>query len=362
MDRTIARQRIARLDRAADRFGETVAAIGGLLAAGGARPPGALDAAVAALPPCRGELRAALRGFEALAPDPARRPGHALGAELDRAAGLAAAARTALGRWEGVTALLAEAQAGRAVRLYPPHDPADPVAQALVAMDRAFLVLDRALADVEQDPAAAEHGCFSDIRLKPSQFLAHMQAAWRLLAAEGRAGGARFLDVGCGAGGKVLIASGLFAEADGLEYDPGYVAVAGRLLGTPRAPRTRVFAGDALAYEGYGAYDVIYFYAPMREPAKLRALEERIAALARPGAVLVSPYDEFPQRARDLGAEPVGGALSLAGTGPGAAAARLAAAERVGTRIPDPGLLRELPQDGLWAPLLHGLRAAGFGG
>lgn len=362
MDRSIARQRIARLDRAVERFGETLAAIGALLAAGAARPPGALEEATAALPSCRGELRAALRGFETLEPDPARRPGHALGVELDRAARLAGAVGAALRRWEGVTALLADACAGRAVRLYPPQDPADTVVQALSAMDRAFLVLDRAFADVEQDPEAAAHGCFADIRLRPSHFLAHMQAAWRLLSAEGRVRGARFLDVGCGAGSKVLIASGFFAEADGLEYDPGYVAVAGRLIGTPRAPRTRVFAGDALAFEGYGAYDVIYFYAPMRDTEKLRALEERIAALARPGAVLVSPYDEFPQRARELGAEPVGGAVSLAGTGPEAAAARLAAAERVGTRIPDPGLLRDLPQDGLWAPLLHGLRAAGFGG
>ncbi|HEU0223082.1 MAG TPA: hypothetical protein VFR34_12845 [Paracoccaceae bacterium] len=266
----------------------------------------------------------------------------------------------ALRRWKGVMALLARAAEDRVVPLYATPAPDDPRLAEAEAFDTAFDMLESAFAGADQDPEAQRHGCYSDIRLPPSRFLAHAHAAWRILAASGRLEGARFLDVGCGSGSKVLLASRLFAAADGLEFDPGYVAAARRILGTIHAPRTGIIQGDALTFEAYDRYEVIYFYRPMSDPAKLARLEERIAGSARPGTVFITPYQDFPLRAPSLGAVPLGIMISVAGLGPEEAGALRRAAERTGPDLPDPARLRLRPEDGLWAPLLCALRRNGF--
>jgi SAM-dependent methyltransferase len=267
------------------------------------------------------------------------------------------AARAALRAWPGVAAGTAEALAGRPVALFAESPPGTPARRLLTALSRGFEVLDAALAPVDQDAAARAHGCFSDIRLRPITFLRHVHGARRVLAALGRTGEARFLDVGCGAGTKVVLAAAFFAHADGLELDPGYAAVAGRLLGTRHAPRTGLLAGDALAFDAYAGYDVIYFYQPMRDDTKLAALERRIALAAKPGTVLIAPYESFAQRAADLPVAPLAGWLWVAGYTRAAAEALRRAAERSGLALPDPG--RPPPREGLLGALAEALRRAG---
>lgn len=358
--------RLRRLASVRERFEAALAAA----AAAIGRPPGAdwaerVRAEARAIEALRPALQAALRDVEELlGARPRRRPARPAprGRAEATAVALAEAAviRAALRRWDGVTGQLERAAEGCRRPLYAVLREQDLLPAQLDAIDLAFDVLDKALARTDQDSDARRHGCFPDIRLPPSRFLAHAHAAWRLLAAMGRLPGACFLDVGCGAGSKVLLASQIFDRAEGLEYDPGYAAAARRLLGTFWAPRTAVIEGDALAFDGYGRYDVIYLFAPMSVPEKLRALEDRVALMARPGTVLITPYDDFGLRAREIGAAPVGAALSLARTGPAEAERIRAAAERIGPRMARPRRMRARNEDGLWADLLLALRRAGF--
>jgi hypothetical protein len=86
-----------------------------------------------------------------------------------------------------------------------------------------------------------------------------------------------FLDVGSGIGEKPFIAyaCGRFERCDGLEYDARTLAVGHFLLSQLqtdyRYPITYELA-DALQFERYGDYDVIYMYRPMRDKAMMRQL------------------------------------------------------------------------------------------
>jgi SAM-dependent methyltransferase len=305
-----------------------------------ARPPGALTEPVGALLALRPLLQAAIRA-------------------APKGPGPLAPLRNALRRWQGIAAALHAAAAEVPVPLHQPRPAGTEAAAELAIMDAAFVQLDRAFADADQAPEARDAGAFADIRYRPSAFLVHAHVAWRLLAGQGRVGSARFLDVGCGAGSKVAMAAQLFAAADGIELDPGYAAAARRLLRPHLVPRTTLIEGDARTFRGFGAYDAVYFYAPMRIGTALRALEDAIVAGVRPGTVLIGPYDEFHERSPALGVQPVTGAVGIAGVSAAEAASWVAAAERTGPLIPAPGRLRERPEDGLWAGILNGLRLNG---
>ena len=111
--------------------------------------------------------------------------------------------------------------------LYRPDPPrGDLVAEQLAASDRVFTALHRVVNPAAQDAGSADFGCHPDIPLLPSVFLAHAHAALRVALAQNRPAPLRFLDVGCGGGVKVMLAAEIFGQADGLEYDPGYVAAA----------------------------------------------------------------------------------------------------------------------------------------
>jgi predicted O-methyltransferase YrrM len=142
--------------------------------------------------------------------------------------------------------------------------------------------------------------------------------------------------VGCGGGIKVLLAAEYFPRADGLEYDAGYAATARQVLDRAGRLPSRVIHADALSFDGYGEYDVIYFYQPMKSPDGLRALEQRIATQARPGTILIAPYGLFSDRAEALACGRVDGAVYLAATPAAKAEALRKRAERIGIEIPRP--------------------------
>ena len=68
----------------------------------------------------------------------------------------------------------------------------------------------------------------------------------------------RFLDVGCGFGGKVWIAEALGFDSMGLEINPKYARIASECAGSDR-----ILCTDALNFKDYSSFDVIYFYNPM---------------------------------------------------------------------------------------------------
>ncbi|MBE3639613.1 methyltransferase domain-containing protein [Mangrovicoccus algicola] len=265
--------------------------------------------------------------------------------------------RLELNRWPVIDAMLRPQVRHRRQPLIDDPDRLPPVAAMRERVsDRLFAQLHALLNEEEQDPAAREHGCFADIPLAQSLFLREMHAARRCLIAARPGRPMRFLDIGCGAGLKVISAAPYFDRCAGLEYDPGYAARArGLFAGLPH-DRCRVIEGDALSFAGYGDFDVLYFFRPMRDDATLARLEARIAAGARPGTLLVAPYRIFATRAADLGCAHVAGHVWLAGADARRADRLRRAAEAIGTGLP-------LDSDGnvplVWDPLVRASRLRG---
>ncbi|WP_263719835.1 class I SAM-dependent methyltransferase [Albidovulum sediminicola] len=199
--------------------------------------------------------------------------------------------RKRLGQWRAVIAALRQIEKRANFALIPADRPIlDPRAGMEEILDITFTRAHRAVNPAVQTKDAAAHGCFADIPTRVSLFLEIAQLAYRVLLARRHTGPGRFLDVGCGSGIKVALATQIFATADGIEYDPGYAENARRALPLLRADRGRIFEGDALAFDSYGDYDVIYLYRPMQNDALMRQLEERILDQARPGTLLLAPY------------------------------------------------------------------------
>lgn len=171
------------------------------------------------------------------------------------------------------------------INLFPPFSRRDPLMGQLA---RAL----HQLANIHnQTKTAHDHGCFADIPLPMHNFEELTRAAYRLLLVQGRTEGARFLDVGCGGGTKVFAATRFFQHSDGLEYDPVY-AEAGRQTMRIIAPDCQIMQGDALQFDNYGTYDVIYFYRPLHIEEKLAEMERRILSQCRPGTVILAPYTD----------------------------------------------------------------------
>lgn len=92
-----------------------------------------------------------------------------------------------------------------------------------------------------------------------------------------------FVDVGCGIGTKLLVASELAGWTPvGIESSLEYLRVARRLI-----PDGIWIQKDALKID-YSPYDVIYFYCPCYDEEKQRELETRIIEMAKPGAYILA--------------------------------------------------------------------------
>ena len=125
-----------------------------------------------------------------------------------------------------------------------------------------------------QASSAADLGCFADIAFPVQEFEMLMAGAYRIShVREPSIKAPKFLDVGCGGGTKVFFATRYFPNADGLEYDGGYVEAARKTLPLIGASAREIFHADALTFDGYDKYDVIYFYRPLNDDALLAQME-----------------------------------------------------------------------------------------
>lgn len=266
--------------------------------------------------------------------------------------------RLEINRWATIRGLVQEQRQTRRLPLYPPQAKlAKTTYTQMGASDDVFHWLHAMLNPSEQSDAARDHACFPDIALSNSEFHEHLHAAYRVILAQRRNEPVRFLDVGCGGGLKVLTAFRYFPETHGFDFDPAYVDAANHLLSKDDGLNCKVFEQDALTFEGYGNYDVVYFYRPISEETLLIEMEQAIATQARPGTVLVAPYVSFPARHEALGCGHIGGAVYVAGMSQKQANSLRIKAEKMGPYIvkPDDALLSSV-----WDPLLVVSRANGF--
>ena len=100
--------------------------------------------------------------------------------------------------------------------------------------------------------------------------------------------GRAFLEVGCGPGTKMLLASHFYGlEAEGVEID--------EKMGTAARVHGAVYHADALQMPSgfYAGYDLIWLYRPFRDPELERQLELRIAREMKPGAILAGGAWEY---------------------------------------------------------------------
>ncbi len=231
-----------------------------------------------------------------------------------RAALLRTRVRSTAAEWPQIRALLAAQVAPVRRPLWAPMpDPHAAAWRRAGAVDDLLHVLHGLLGRVAQDDGADRAGAFADIPLPHCLFLDDLLAARRVLLARQGERADAFLDVGCGLGVKVLAAAPFFSRAVGLEYDPGYAAAARALLDRSGVPNVTVVQGDGRSFAGYGDFDVVYFFRPMKDAAGLVALERAIADSVRPFTILIAPYRQFAARADALGCRHVGGHVWLAG-------------------------------------------------
>lgn len=156
--------------------------------------------------------------------------------------------------------------------------------------DQVFHRAHRAINPAPQSKAAAQLACYPDIPTRVSLFLRVAHLAHRILLAQRRPRTTRFLDVGCGGGMKVALAAQFFDQAVGIEFDPAYVAAARQTLASMNATRCEIIEGDALEFERFGSFDVVFLYQPIDDEARLGRLEARILAQVPAGTVILAPY------------------------------------------------------------------------
>jgi len=93
--------------------------------------------------------------------------------------------------------------------------------------------------------------------------------------------GGKFLEVGCGIGTRMKVARDFFGlDVHGFDRVPEYVQQAKNL-------DLDAWEADALEYEGYGDYNVLWFNRPFRDQALQAQLEERVWGRMRSGAVVI---------------------------------------------------------------------------
>lgn len=100
--------------------------------------------------------------------------------------------------------------------------------------------------------------------------------------------GNRMLEIGPGPGSKMILARELFGlDVTGIEVSRAYAERA-------RHEGLDIITGDAADFRRYGAYDLIWFYRPFRDPDFEAILEKIVWEGMAPGAVVIGAGLEAP--------------------------------------------------------------------
>lgn len=157
-----------------------------------------------------------------------------------------------------------------------------------------IISLERALTNDSREFARKKHvkGQYQYIPFEVDRFIEQLSAVRKIL---GYGGSHSFIDVGCGIGSKVVLASSLSFKAHGIEITRRYVTIAREVVAkgnmgcvwTQNTDEPEIIQGNAFKHD-YKPYDVIYFYCPMVDREKQRVLEEHIVNTAKSGAYIIA--------------------------------------------------------------------------
>lgn len=266
-------------------------------------------------------------------------------------------ARDLFGEWGAIKNGILKSTSYASQSLYPlASDGNSPRAAQQAASDRIFKVIHGLVNPNAQSDQAEERGGYADIGLRQTDFLNHIHAAHRIILAQRLGRPARFLDVGCGGGLKVMSAAEFFAPSEGFDFVRSYVDAAQPLMRLS-GPNAHVFESDGLTFDRYADYDVIYFYRPLKQQSLLEKLEAHIAHSAHPGALLIAPYLTSAHRLTELGCAHVAGRVFIAHTSQEEADDLCQMAERMG---PHPRSSHIIAGDSPWQPVVTALERNGF--
>lgn len=257
--------------------------------------------------------------------------------------------------WSETPARLAVALSGKAMPLTSDEPAAgSPVHGQLLAYQHCFDRLHGYFSPTPPHLYSPEIGRHGDVPYPFTGFFRLMQVVRRLVLALGHRS-ASFLDVGCGVGLKLVQAAEFFDVVHGFEFDPDRAAAAHLLVERSRRMHDRGFCADALTFDGYGDYDVIYAYKPLSDPELLQQMERRILAQVKPGCLLILPYFEFEFRFEELGCTRVYDKVYLTGGAGQDVAPLLQRAGQIGCVVARPDDQRAAVE-GFCAPVREALR------
>lgn len=272
----------------------------------------------------------------------------------DRKFFLAVDARLRL--WVQTRELLDRVLKARPLPLMPDEPPVNsPEHAQLLAYQRCFDRLHVYFSPTPPDLYAAVTGRHGDLPYPFTGFLRMMQLVRRVALAMGRTSPVSFLDMGCGVGLKLVQAAEYFEVVHGVEYDAARAEVADTLIQRSRRAQDRAMVGDALTFDDYGSYDVIYAYKPLSDAELLQQMERRIMAQARPGTIVILPYFEIDFRFEDLGCTRIYDKVFLTGGVGRNLAPLLRRIGNIGTIVQQPGDVRP-GVEGFTEPLRQALR------
>ena len=127
--------------------------------------------------------------------------------------------------------------------------------------------------------------CYNFIPKLNSNFFNQLEIVNKILHTEDKPR-ITFLDVGCGVGSKLAIAKLFyFSNVHGIEINPIYIDNAKKIF---NICKENIFVVDALNFENYNEYDIIYFYCPFRNWELEKKLEIKIKNDMKSGSFLLA--------------------------------------------------------------------------
>ena len=129
----------------------------------------------------------------------------------------------------------------------------------ITLLKKAFYEMEKSLLPSEIDSGEK----YSAVPFSINNFLSLLIYAFHLLGKD-----KRFLEVGSGSGIKTAIAKTLF-DAQGIDINEEHVEF-GKKIGSD------IFHQDALTFDNYSDYDLIYLFSPFKDDDLQKELEDRI--------------------------------------------------------------------------------------